>query len=200
MSVDVISRLLATFCPTSCDLAEKMNCTSAGGWYTARAENRTASDSEDLEVALCTSVSVRGVMKRTARWAVQKSGARATRALASSALLCVSVAVSNAAPPDPLAVAFGTMPALWNVRLSPDGTKVSFLQMHPEDLSVAQNFRSHHGRSEPRVGEYAGMDSVSNGATGRTTSGCCAHFPRSRRRRARFLSRVWPPSMRTARR
>ena len=28
------------------------------------------------------------------------------------------------------------MPGLWGVRMSPDGTKVSFLQMHPEDLSV----------------------------------------------------------------
>jgi dipeptidyl aminopeptidase/acylaminoacyl peptidase len=32
------------------------------------------------------------------------------------------------------------MPALWNVRMSPDGSKVSFLQMHPEDLSVARIF------------------------------------------------------------
>jgi dipeptidyl aminopeptidase/acylaminoacyl peptidase len=46
------------------------------------------------------------------------------------------VAAANAAEPDPLAVAFGTMPELWGVRMSPDGTKVSFLQMHPEDLSV----------------------------------------------------------------
>jgi hypothetical protein len=46
------------------------------------------------------------------------------------------VAASNAAAPDPLAVAFGTMPGLWGVRMSPDGSKVSFLQMHPEDLSV----------------------------------------------------------------
>jgi len=28
------------------------------------------------------------------------------------------------------------MPALWNVRMSPDGTKVSFLQMHPDDLPI----------------------------------------------------------------
>jgi len=58
------------------------------------------------------------------------------RALVSSALLCVSVAASNAAAPDPLAVAFGTMPGLWGVRLSPDGSKASFLQMHPQDRSV----------------------------------------------------------------
>jgi dipeptidyl aminopeptidase/acylaminoacyl peptidase len=58
------------------------------------------------------------------------------RTLVSSALLCVSVAASNAAAPDPLAVAFGTMPGLWNVRMSPDGSKVSFLQMHSEDLPI----------------------------------------------------------------
>ena len=28
------------------------------------------------------------------------------------------------------------MPALWGVRISPDGSKVSFLQMHPKDLPV----------------------------------------------------------------
>ena len=28
------------------------------------------------------------------------------------------------------------MPALWGVRMSPDGSKVSFLQMHPEDLPI----------------------------------------------------------------
>jgi dipeptidyl aminopeptidase/acylaminoacyl peptidase len=38
--------------------------------------------------------------------------------------------------PDPLAVAFGTMPALWDLRMSPDGSKVAFLQMHPEDLPI----------------------------------------------------------------
>jgi dipeptidyl aminopeptidase/acylaminoacyl peptidase len=63
-------------------------------------------------------------------------GALIAGVLASIALLCVSVVASNAAPPDPLAVAFGTMPELWGVRISPDGTKVSFLQMHPEELSV----------------------------------------------------------------
>jgi dipeptidyl aminopeptidase/acylaminoacyl peptidase len=38
---------------------------------------------------------------------------------------------------DPLAVAFGTLPAIWGVKLSPDGSKLSFLQMHPQDLPVA---------------------------------------------------------------
>ncbi|MCH8084033.1 MAG: S9 family peptidase [Myxococcales bacterium] len=71
-------------------------------------------------------------MKRITR----SLGALMARVLASIALLCVSVVASNAASPDPLAVAFGTMPELWGVRISPDGTKVSFLQMHPEELSV----------------------------------------------------------------
>jgi len=45
-------------------------------------------------------------------------------------------AVSNAASPDPLAVEFGTMPALWNVRISPDGSKASLLQMHSDDFPI----------------------------------------------------------------
>jgi len=75
-------------------------------------------------------------MKRTTR----RLSALTTRALVSVALLCVSAAVSGAAPPDPLAVAFGTMPGLWGVRMSPNGAKVSFLQMHPENLSVLTVF------------------------------------------------------------
>ena len=34
-------------------------------------------------------------------------------------LLCVSVSDARADAPDPMAVAFGTMPALWNVQISP---------------------------------------------------------------------------------
>ncbi|MBW2541738.1 MAG: S9 family peptidase [Deltaproteobacteria bacterium] len=64
------------------------------------------------------------------------SSVLAIRALISSALLCVSVVAQSAAELDPLAVAFGTMPALWGARISPDGSMVSFLQMHSEDLSV----------------------------------------------------------------
>jgi hypothetical protein len=71
-------------------------------------------------------------MKRNAR----KLSALMTRALISTALLFVSAAASTAAPPDPLAVAFGTMPGLWGVRMSPDGSKVSLLQMHPNDLPI----------------------------------------------------------------
>jgi hypothetical protein len=77
-------------------------------------------------------VATKGVARRTAR----NPGALMMRTLVSSALLCVSVAASNAAAPDPLAVAFGTIPALWNVRMSPDGTKVSVLKMHPDDLPI----------------------------------------------------------------
>lgn len=38
----------------------------------------------------------------------------------------------------PDAVAFGSAPTLWHVRLSPDGSKISFIQMHPEGVSVAR--------------------------------------------------------------
>ncbi len=69
------------------------------------------------------------------------------RALASSALLCVFLVAPKAAEPDPLAVAFGTMPALWDVRLSPDGTKVSFLQMHSDDISVLTIFDLTSGKA-----------------------------------------------------
>jgi len=62
--------------------------------------------------------------------------ARTARALALIASLCGFAALANAASPDPLAVAFGTMPALWGVQLSPDGSKISFLQMHPQDLAI----------------------------------------------------------------
>ncbi len=83
---------------------------------------------------------VRSMARGTAGRSVGKLGALMTRALVSSALLCVSVAVSTAASPDPLAISFGTMPALWDVRISPDGAKVSFLQMHPEDLPILRIF------------------------------------------------------------
>ena len=42
--------------------------------------------------------------------------------------------------PDPLAVAFGTFPDLWGVQMSPNGEKVSFLQMHAQDLPVLKVF------------------------------------------------------------
>jgi len=82
---------------------------------------------------------VRDSLRRIRRSTLRSAGI-CWRALASSALLCVFVVAPKAAEPDPLAVAFGTRPALWGVRLSPDGTKVSFLQMHPEDLSVLTIF------------------------------------------------------------
>jgi len=71
-------------------------------------------------------------MRRSAR----KSNALAIRALISGALLCVFAVASRAASPDPLATAFGTMPALWGVRMSPDGAKVSVLKMHPADFPI----------------------------------------------------------------
>jgi len=58
------------------------------------------------------------------------------RTLLAGVLLCASAAASQAASPDPLAVAFGTMPALWGVRMSPNGQKVSLLKMHPDELPI----------------------------------------------------------------
>ena len=46
-------------------------------------------------------------------------------------------AASTKAENDALAVAFGKVPYLWNVRLSPDGTKVSFLHMVEAGVPVA---------------------------------------------------------------
>ena len=40
--------------------------------------------------------------------------------------------------PDPAAVAFGSHPAVWNARLSPDGKRVVYLRMHETDLPVAE--------------------------------------------------------------
>jgi hypothetical protein len=55
-------------------------------------------------------------------------------------VLCLSVLDAGAGAKDPMAVAFGTMPALWNVQISPDGSKIVFLQMHAEDLPIAVVF------------------------------------------------------------
>ena len=38
----------------------------------------------------------------------------------------------------PLAQAFGTAPVMWGVRLSPDGTKFSAIQMHPSGTTLAR--------------------------------------------------------------
>ena len=58
--------------------------------------------------------------------------------LALGTLVGTAGSAPRAAAPDPLAVLFGTMPALWGVRMSPDGAKVSFLQMHPKDFPIAR--------------------------------------------------------------
>ena len=47
---------------------------------------------------------------------------------------------ARAASPDPRAVAFGTLPALWGLQIAPDGGKLVFLQMHPQDLPIAVVF------------------------------------------------------------
>jgi len=51
--------------------------------------------------------------------------------------LCVSASPLRADTRDPVAVAFGTISALWGVRMSPDGSKLSYLQMHAQDLPIA---------------------------------------------------------------
>jgi dipeptidyl aminopeptidase/acylaminoacyl peptidase len=83
------------------------------------------------------------VISQVANWALaarerfaRRAGSLFARASIWIVVLFVIAPGSNAAPPDPLAVAFGTMPALWGVRLSPDGSKVSLLQMHPDDLPI----------------------------------------------------------------
>jgi dipeptidyl aminopeptidase/acylaminoacyl peptidase len=38
----------------------------------------------------------------------------------------------------PLAKEFGTAPIMWGVRLSPDGTKISAIQMHPDGTTLAR--------------------------------------------------------------
>ncbi|MCH7644180.1 MAG: S9 family peptidase [Myxococcales bacterium] len=87
-------------------------------------------------MAFRSAMSVQCAMKRVAR----KSDALISGALVWGALLCLVAPGATAASPDPLAVSFGTMPALWDVRISPDGAKVSFLQMHPEDLPILRIF------------------------------------------------------------
>ena len=38
----------------------------------------------------------------------------------------------------PLAQAFGAQPVMWGVELSPDGTKLSAIQMHPQGVTMAR--------------------------------------------------------------
>ncbi len=70
------------------------------------------------------------------KWTARSLRERCLRGWICSALSCALVANSQAASPDPLAVSFGTMPALENVRMSPDGSKVSLLKMHPDGLPI----------------------------------------------------------------
>ena len=39
---------------------------------------------------------------------------------------------------DPAAVAFGSYPAVWGARISPDGQRIAYLRMHESDLPVAE--------------------------------------------------------------
>jgi dipeptidyl aminopeptidase/acylaminoacyl peptidase len=72
---------------------------------------------------------------------------RYNRLLAFWLSLCLYAAPLWAEGRDPEAIAFGTMPALWGVRMSPDGSKLSFLQMHAQDLPVAVVLNTRSGKS-----------------------------------------------------
>ena len=70
--------------------------------------------------------------------------ADATRALTLGVLMLFSCFTSpvgaKTEASDSLAKTFGTIASLWNVRLSQDGSKISFLQMHPKDYPVLRVF------------------------------------------------------------
>jgi dipeptidyl aminopeptidase/acylaminoacyl peptidase len=70
--------------------------------------------------------------------------------------LWAGAAVAKTDAPDALAVAFGTMPALWNVQMSPDGSKLSFLQMHREDLPIMGVFDARTGKVQTALASVAG--------------------------------------------
>ncbi|MHC5012544.1 MAG: hypothetical protein ACYTG6_16630, partial [Planctomycetota bacterium] len=63
-------------------------------------------------------------------------------------ILAVAAQPALAGEGDPLAAAFGSRPALWGVRMSPDGSSFSFLQMHPDDLPVAVVFDTRTGKAQ----------------------------------------------------
>ncbi|MEE3326816.1 MAG: S9 family peptidase [Myxococcota bacterium] len=54
--------------------------------------------------------------------------------------------VTFSSEPDPAAVAFGSHPAFWGARLSPDGKRISYLRMHESDLPVAEVFDIEKGQ------------------------------------------------------
>jgi dipeptidyl aminopeptidase/acylaminoacyl peptidase len=60
-------------------------------------------------------------------------------ALALALLLPITIAVAKEPElkTSPLAQAFGSAPAMWGAKLSPDGSKVSFIRMHEQGATVA---------------------------------------------------------------
>ena len=70
--------------------------------------------------------------------------------------LWAGAAAAKTDAPDALAVAFGTMPALWNVQMSPDGSKLSFLQMHREDLPIMGVLDARTGSVQTALASVAG--------------------------------------------
>jgi dipeptidyl aminopeptidase/acylaminoacyl peptidase len=52
-------------------------------------------------------------------------------------------------PHDPLAIAFGSLPAMTDPRLSPDGSKISFLSTRTNDLPILVIFDTKTGQASP---------------------------------------------------
>jgi dipeptidyl aminopeptidase/acylaminoacyl peptidase len=73
---------------------------------------------------------------------------------------CSSGPVARVGAPDPLAVAFGAQPSLWGLRISPDGSKLSFLQMHETDLPIAAVFDTRTGKARLAVASVEGKFDV----------------------------------------
>ena len=72
------------------------------------------------------------------RWLGRKSGFQWLALLVGVGLFLPGLAGSD--EPDAAAVAFGSHPALWGARLSPDGKRIVYLRMHESDLPVAEVF------------------------------------------------------------
>lgn len=80
-------------------------------------------------------------------------------------LLCLVVAATaRSQEPEelltsPLAEAFGSAPLVWGLRLSPDGTRISFLQMHPDGYPLVNVFDTGSGNvTTAMAGERDGYD------------------------------------------
>ena len=73
------------------------------------------------------------------RWLGRKSGFQWLVVLVSVGLFLLP-GLAQSDEPDAAAVAFGSYPAVWGARLSPDGKRIVYLRMHESDLPVAKVF------------------------------------------------------------